>query len=1174
MGYIGNAPYQGVVDSGNILDGSIQSGDIANSAITSAKINDSAITSSKLAASSVTSSAIASDVTTLINQGGGPKITAVQVTNSSWTVLDDTAVDTSGGYIKITGTNFASGCTVIAGTTVASAVTFTNSTELRVQFGSLAAGSYVLYVSNPDGGTAIRVNGITFSATPSWTTSSTLPAQDSDTTINIQLAATSATSYALQSGSILPTGITLSSSGLLSGIITGIASDTTYNFTIVATDAELQDSSRTFSITITSAISISRSLTFNYSNRSTDLSKTFASSGNRKAWTYSCWFKRARIGVTETLFSYSTGNTDSTWNTFWITNDNILRFQTWNTIFKATTQLFTDTTAWYHVVLSLNTSDATPSNRIKIYVNGNIVTDFSLSSDPSLNYDTPINNSGLHYIGKSTFDVKGFDGYMAQIHFIDGQTLDCTYFGKTDFNTGSWAPKTYSGTYGTNGFYLNFSDNSDSTATTLGIDSSGNNNNWTPNNFIVTNTSTVWSRYYVYSDASGLVTNPNIFDGTTTTSGASKNGVQQIFTPPTPISFNTLEVLYGNGGNSGAGARLYLNGTQVAQAGSGGGTTYWYTNNTPGTLTTLSIEGGVSGNYESNIYKIKINGKYLIDPIYSDSTIDSPTRYGINTGIGGEVRGNYNTVNRLAPITYNYAYNGNLTISPSSGNTGAIPTNIFQSTGKWYWEVYVLSNAGSTAYLRIGICNHASIGADLGGSSGTWCFLGDGRIYSGGTATNYGTSVTTVDILNIALDIDAGKIWYGKNGTWMASGNPATGANPSQTFTANQLLSPAVASGGYSPAYKLNFGQYKFANTAPTGFLPLCTSSLTNPTIGSSNSTRANTYFKPITYLATGNQLDITTVGFQPDLVWIKNRDGTNDFHNIMDALRGSSFRLYSNGTNAEESTSASFSSFLSNGFRLPSTTNTNTNYPANTKYIAWNWKANASGTSVASGSYGSGLPSISATVSANDTSGFSIVTYTAGGGGTVPHGLSSAPTVYIVFNRTTAGYNHTFKTTVFDGSLDYAFLDTTAAFLDAGESVPTNQVWYPSTALNEGGAANNYVAYLFRPISGYSSFGKYTGNNSTDGPFIYLGFKPAFLLIKRNAAGSNWQILDNARNPYNTTTYRLLANTAGSDSAARNIDFTSNGFKIREIDTDINAASTYFYMAFAETPFKYSTAR
>ena len=180
---------------------------------------------------------------------GGPKITSIVVTDSSYTNLDDTAVDLAGGYIKVLGSGFASGCQVLVGSVTATSVTFVSATEVRAQLPATSAGTYVVYLVNSDGGTAIRVNGVSYSATPTWTTGSSL-AGASNQALSIQLAATGATTFALASGSSLPSGVSLSSSGLISGTVTGISSDTTYNFTVVATDTELQDSPRTFAFNI------------------------------------------------------------------------------------------------------------------------------------------------------------------------------------------------------------------------------------------------------------------------------------------------------------------------------------------------------------------------------------------------------------------------------------------------------------------------------------------------------------------------------------------------------------------------------------------------------------------------------------------------------------------------------------------------------------------------------------------------------------------------------------------------------------------------------------------------------------------------------------------------------------------------------------------------------------
>lgn len=181
----------------------------------------------------------------------GPKITNIQITNSGGTVLDDTAVALAGGYIKLTGSGFQTGCQIKVAGALATSVTFISSTEVRAQVAAASAGTYDVYFTNSDGSTAIRISGLTYSATPTWVTASSLPNQAVDVAISVQLEATGATSYSLQSGSSLPSGVTLSSGGLISGTVTGIAEETTYNFTIEAIDAELQDSPRTFSVTIT-----------------------------------------------------------------------------------------------------------------------------------------------------------------------------------------------------------------------------------------------------------------------------------------------------------------------------------------------------------------------------------------------------------------------------------------------------------------------------------------------------------------------------------------------------------------------------------------------------------------------------------------------------------------------------------------------------------------------------------------------------------------------------------------------------------------------------------------------------------------------------------------------------------------------------------------------------------
>jgi len=220
--------------------------------------------------------------------GGGPKISGIQVTNSSYVVLDDTAVNVSGGYVVITGTGFSSGCQVVVGTLVATSVSFINSTTVRAQVPQQAAGTYTVYVTNSDGGVAIRVNGLNYSSTPSWTTTSPLSGGVKNTPISIQLAATSnsTVTYTLQSGSTLPSGLTLSSSGLLSGTVSTITTDTTYNFTVVATDSELQDTPQALQITIIVADPYYELVTLHLPGTSVDTILKDASTNNFQLTTY------------------------------------------------------------------------------------------------------------------------------------------------------------------------------------------------------------------------------------------------------------------------------------------------------------------------------------------------------------------------------------------------------------------------------------------------------------------------------------------------------------------------------------------------------------------------------------------------------------------------------------------------------------------------------------------------------------------------------------------------------------------------------------------------------------------------------------------------------------------------------------------------------------------------
>ena len=295
MPYIGNQPYQGVIDSGNIVDGSIQTGDLANSAVTTAKIADSNITSAKIADTGVTVAKLNSDVTQLITNGSVTKITSLTYSG------DDLAVGTTSPLpITLTGTNFETGSTVYIDTitpaNAATAISYTGTTQITCTPPVKSAASYNLWLVGPTGKLTVLANGILYSGTPNWSGQSTsLSADASNVSIQLTAAGDTPLVYSLVSGT-LPTGVTLNSSGLISGTVTGLSNDTTYsNLVIRANDPQNQDASITINLTILTLYRISRSLRFNYQADSTDLTRTFTQAGNRKTWTLSMWIKRSTL---------------------------------------------------------------------------------------------------------------------------------------------------------------------------------------------------------------------------------------------------------------------------------------------------------------------------------------------------------------------------------------------------------------------------------------------------------------------------------------------------------------------------------------------------------------------------------------------------------------------------------------------------------------------------------------------------------------------------------------------------------------------------------------------------------------------------------------------------------------------------------------------------------------
>lgn len=787
--------------------------------------------------------------------------------------------------------------------------------------------------------------------------------------------------------------------------------------------------SKNFSLTAPSnnplgVYTIPRSVRFR-SSASANLNRTYTGTGTSATIkTLSMWVKRGTLGSLQRLANSNSALAGTTYLRFNASDNLDFQFESAGGLALTTTQVLRDISSWYHIVLAIDTTQATAANRVKLYLNGSQITSFSAANYPTQNATTSLfgfasaaNRIGCIYDATTEF----FDGYLAEINHIDGQALTPSSFGKYN-QYGVWAPINYTGTYGTNGFYLKF----DSYATTaaLGTDSSGNSNTWTVNNISVT----------------AGVTYDSMTDVPTLTSAAAANY----------CTWNTLD----------------KNSTNI----------------------TIS--------------------------------------------------------------------NGSLTASMGAV-AESVRATMGMSSGKWYWEV---TATAVTTSCSIGILNAAAaLNTYVGGNANGWAYWWDGRKVNNGSFTAYGASFTTGDVISVAFDAGAGTLTFYKNGT--SQGTAFTG----------------LASGTYFPAYgngsttvNANFGQQGFTYTPPTGFVALNTFNLSQPTIPNGAA-----YMAATTYTGNGSTQSIVNTlngtSFQPDWVWIKNRSVASS-NDVFDVLRGATKSLITNLPNAELTDANGLTAFNSNGFSVGSTASDNGNGNA---LVGWQWKAGGSGVSNTNGS-------ITSTVSANTTAGFSIVTYTGtGANATVGHGLGVTPSMMIIKNRVDGGRDWQVYHINLTSAAYTLQLDLTAAQAlnptQFNSTAPTSSVFSVGTASATNASTNTFVAYCFAPVAGYSAFGSYTGNGSTDGPFVYLGFRPRFTFIKRTDAIANWRIHDTSRDTYNVASKTLYPNLSNAETSAASEywDILSNGIKLRTSDAESNASGgTYIYMAFAENPFKYSLAR
>ena len=611
-------------------------------------------------------------------------------------------------------------------------------------------------------------------------------------------------------------------------------------------------------------------------------------------------------------------------------------------------------------------------------------------------------------------------------------------------------------------------------------------------------------------------------------------------------------------------ALLTMNSSTVSDS---AGVTSLTNNNSVAMAAASPFQANISIDYSGNNNNWFVNNVGMVtNTLTFDTMTDVPAD-------SSNVAANWSVLNQndANPSNYMVVSNGGLICtgvgSGQSYGAGRIRSTAAMWSGKWYAEYTLINynNGGGIGITAFGgwALGTGDIGNPISGGNTTYewgfRFNDSAKIFNTTyTTLNSGVQVTNGQIVMCALDLVNGYIWWGLNGTWYQGGNPATGANPAFTgvTTVGGPLTFAIGWGnGTSISVNLNQGQNGFVYTPPTGF--------SGP---NTNNTPVGTQ-----WWGNGNSY--------PDLTWIKSRSASTS-HMLMDTVRGPSLYLSSNYANQQWGSGGAYN-WSKYGLVLANDGNTNV---AGNTYVLWGWTAGQGNTTV--NSYGS----ITASVSANPTAGFSIASYTGNGvfGATIGHGLGVAPSMIIVKGlQQNADWPvwHTALSPV-TGTQWFDLEVTDSTYPNRFNSTLMNStVWGTGSQGGLGSEINNtganYIAYAWAAVPGYSAFGSYVGNGSTDGPFIYCGFRPRWVMWKNNTtANYSWEIQDTARAPANQTTSfanELRAETAGAESAGPGdpFDILSNGFKVRGSGGGINtSANTYIYAAFAENPFKYALAR
>ena len=866
------------------------------------------------------------------------------------------------------------------------------------------------------------------------------------------------------------------------------------------------------------------------------LHRTPSSAGNLRTHTFAAWVKRSSLGGRQTLFRTNTSEMHYSFAESAQGNENaFFCYGGGGAVYLVSEPVFRDPGAFFHLCVAWDTTQSTSTDRLKLYINGVQQTNWKTGTFPGQNFEGGLNKANKHGLGANSSGGEPFSGNLADVYFIDGSALSpVDNFIELDSN-GVYQAKTYSGTFGTNGFHLPFSDAT--STTTIAADNSGNTNDFTAVSINVGATNYSGSVTDTASPSGSSMIIKAVGDTVTGTfnAGGGTGGNINYYKSTNGYNWTRLET---STGESSSFTAKYLS--------MGGGSN----NSRQFTATSGSFEYSIAGStsLDSSASTVAVGQGQLFDNRNLDTLFDSPKNGDqSDTGAGGEVSGNYCVLNPLAisGTLSNGGLEGQCPVGSSQHATFAIP-----ASGKYYFEAQ-MTNSG---ILNFGLAAIRPAGHIYQNPNSVLYSTSGVKNVNAVTDQSYGASWTSGDIIGCACDADAGTITFYKNGA-------------SQGALSHQIadLFPSFGNGGVATNYAVNFGQRAFAFPAPSNHKPLCSTLLPTPTIANSSA-----YFNAVLYTGNNTARSITGVGHSPDWVWIKDR--SSSYHIHTDILRGVGKQLYSNTTDTEASNTDRLTSFDSDGFSIAANTasgGVNTN---NAPYVAWCWDAGSSTVSNTDGD-------ITTSLRANTTAGFSIATYSGSGtnGHRIGHGLGVEPDFCIIKARNKSD----------DWRIYHSGLGTgKTPALNSSNAASTGANWQSISSTTLGlqndsainGSGYNYVAFFFAAVAGYSAVGgPYTGTGDTSGPFQYCGFRPRWIMIKSSVNGAtnngnDWTIFDTARAPYNETDAFLEANTTSAEQTGGNdqIDILSNGFKPRQGNTQTNHQSNqYFWIAFAENPFQ-----